>query len=209
MHADGLPDTRIRRSVAVSAILLVLLAVSMLGQVKSSDAAVPSNFKRHVEQYWVWYAPRDWVASSGKYDLNISSPTGTLWNKYGYSALVCPNSASQWFDYLRTSFRKGSGGGFGLYSKPLGSARYTSIGKAHKLGPAYGDAYFREKDLWAGRTKSGKRVQGEIVMDVFVVDAFSGSCGQRFQARGAPVKGNAASIRTLRKVQSTITQQNL
>ena len=181
----------------------------MLVQVRSSEAAVPSNFKRHVEQYWVWYAPRDWVASSGKYDLNITSPTGTLWNKYGYSALVCPSSADQWFDYLRRAFRNSSGGGLGLYSKPLKSARYTSIGRSHKLGPAYGDNYYREKDLWAGRTKSGKRVKGEIVMDVFVVDAFSGSCGQRFQIRGAPARGNASSIRTLRQVQSTITQRNL
>ena len=119
------------------------------------------------------------------------------------------SSADQWFDYLRRAFRNSSGGGLGLYSKPLRSARYTSIGKSHKLGPAYGDNYYREKDLWAGRTKSGKRVKGEIVMDVFVVDAFSGSCGQRFQIRGAPARGNAASIRTLRQVQSTITQRNL
>lgn len=153
--------------------------------------------------------PRSWIASSGKYDLNISSATGTLWNKYGYSAVVCYNPAA-WFKYLRNNYRDTAGAGFGIYSKPLSRTHFTRIGRIKQLPKArYGPAYFRQKLLWTGRRKgSGQVIRGEMIMDIFAIDSF-GNCAQRFQTRGAPARGNAASIRLLRLVQSTITQRNL
>jgi hypothetical protein len=191
---------------AIALIFAAMLVPMLLPS--QSAAAYPSNFRRHQEQYWVWYAPRDWIAASGKYDLNISSPTGTLWNKYGASAVVCPRTAGQWFKYLRNNFRNTAGAGQGIYSHPMTGTHFRRIGKIKQLPPAsYGPAYFRQKVLWAGRRKgSGQAIRGEMIMDVF---AYSGSCGQRFQSRGAPARGNAKSIHLLRLVQSTITQRNL
>lgn len=198
---------RFRPVVLAVAFLLSGMLVPMVVS-QGAEGAYPSNFRRHQEQYWVWYAPQNWIAASGKYDLQISSPTGTLWNNYGASALVCPQTAGQWFTYLRNNFRDTAGAGQGIYSRPLRGTRFTRIGPVRQLpASTYGPAYFRQKVLWTGRRKgSGTVIRGEMVMDVFAV---SGSCGQRFQSRGAPARGNARSIRLLRLVQSTITQTNL
>lgn len=193
------------------ALLIAMVAATLLATMlvpSGAGARYPSDFRRHQEQYWVWYAPQDWIASSGKYDLNISSATGTLWNKYGASGVVCPQSAGQWFSYLRNNFRQNAGARMGLYSYGLKGAHYTKVGRIQKLPEkSYGPAYYRQKVLWAGRRKgNGQAIKGEMIMDVF---AYSGACGQRFQSRGAPARGNAKSIRLLRQVQSTITQRNL
>lgn len=187
------------------AALLLALVVTGVAPPQDSSAAIPSNFRRHQELYWVWYGPESWGASSGKYDLNISSPTGTLWNKYGAGGVVCPASAGQWFKSLRDNYQSTAGQGFGLYSKPLKSARFTKIGGIRKLDTYY----FRQTVKWLGRRRNGARIKGEMVMDVFVVDLFSGVCGQRFQVRGAPARGYGKSIRLLRTIQSTVTSQNL
>ncbi|MDQ5894604.1 MAG: hypothetical protein QG596_865 [Actinomycetota bacterium] len=170
-----------------------------------SDGALPSNFRRHQEQFWVWYGPASWGAASGKNDLQISSPTGTLWNNYGAGGAVCPQTAAQWFQFVSSNFRQTAGAGSGLYSRPLRNARFTARGQIQQLG----QAYFRQRLRWAGNRQNGQQIRGELIMDIFVVDAISGVCGQRFQSRGAPARGNARSIRLLRTVQSTITQRNL
>jgi hypothetical protein len=181
------------------------MAAVLLAPAGDAEGALPSNFKRHQEQYWVWFGPPRWVASSGKNDLNISSPTGTLWNKYGAGGAICPATASVWFQALRSNYRRTAGAGFGLYSRPLRGARFTSVGPIRELG----QAYYRQRAEWAGRTRRGTPIRGEMIMDIFVVDIFSGTCGQRFQVRGAPQRGNARSIRLLRQVQSTITSVNI
>lgn len=197
-------------------ITLALISVAAFAPAASNAASqghhasiaareIPSDFRRHEETYWAWYAPKSWVASSGKNDLNISSPTGTLWNKYGVSGLVCPGTADQWFRYLRENYRDTAKGGFGLYSRPLKGAHFTKVGKTRRRDTYY----WRQTVNWAGKRRSGTKIKGEMVMDIFVVDAFSGVCGQRFQVRGAPAKGFGRSIKTLRAVQSTITQRNL
>ena len=170
-----------------------------------SDGAIPSNFRRHVETVWGWFGPRDWIAASGKNDLQISSPTGTLWNNYGAGGAICPQTAAQWFQFVSGNFRQTAGSGQGLYSKPLRGARYTSRGPVRQLG----QFYFRQRLEWSGRRGNGQRIRGELVMDIFAVDSTSGVCGQRFQSRGAPARNNARSIRLLRTVQSTITSRNL
>ncbi|MBK5233805.1 MAG: hypothetical protein JJE13_12600 [Thermoleophilia bacterium] len=73
----------IKRSfAAVTTLALAMFACLLLAPAPGS-AALPSNFERHSETYWVWYGPGSWFASSGKNDLNIASPTGQLWEKYG------------------------------------------------------------------------------------------------------------------------------
>lgn len=169
-----------------------------------SDGAIPSSFRRHVETFWVWYGPPNWIAASGKNDIQISSPTGTLWNNYGAGGAVCPRTAGQWFQFVSSNFRQTARQGQGLYSKPLAAARYSRRGRIRQRG----QGYFRQRLQWAGRS-GGRQIRGELIMDIFVVDALSGICGQRFQSRGAPARRNGRSIRLLRTVQSTITQQNL
>jgi hypothetical protein len=197
-----------RRAGLVAAVAAVYVAATLLlAAAPPAAGALPSNFKRHQEQFWVWYGPAGWVASSGKNDLNISSPTGTLWNKYGAGGVICPQSAGQWFKALRNNYRDTARAGFGLYSRPLFNARFTAIGGVRQLG----DAYFRQTVKWTGRRRGGQQIRGEMIMDVFVVvpDPLFPVCGQRFQVRGAPARGNARSMRLLRTVQSTITSRNL
>jgi hypothetical protein len=184
-----------------------LASLLLLAPGPPADGALPSNFTRHQEQFWVWYGPPGWGAASGKNDLNISSPTGTLWNKYGAGGVVCPQSAGQWFKSLRENYRDTARAGFGLYSRPLFNARFTAMGAVRQIG----NAYFRQTVRWAGRRRGGQQIRGEMIMDVFVAvpDPFFPVCGQRFQVRGAPARGNARSIRLLRTVQSTITSRNL
>lgn len=202
----GVESRRIATTV-VAALVFAGMLLPMLSP-SGSDAAYPSNFRRHQEAYWVWYGPGSWIAASGKNDLHISSPTGTLWNNYGASGVTCPQTAGQWFSFLRNNFRDTAGAGNGIYSLPMRGTHFIRIGRIQKLPAAsYGPAYYRQKVLWAGRRKgSGQAIRGEMIMDIF---AISGACGQRFQSRGAPARGNAASIRLLRMVQSTITQRNL
>ena len=109
--AEGTTNRRLAMLFA-TAFVICGLAVPVLAA-PESDAAYPSNFRRHQEQYWVWYAPASWIAASGKNDLHISSATGTLWNNYGASAVICPQTADQWFSYLRTNFRDTAGAGQG------------------------------------------------------------------------------------------------
>ena len=193
-----------RLSIAAASLAVIAGLLAPAFAPPSSDGAIPSNFRRHVEAYWVWYGPANWVAAAGKNDLQISSPTGLLWNNYGAGGAICPRTASQWFEGVSGSFRRTAGGGQGLYSRPLRGARYTRRGRIQQLG----QGYFRQRLRWAGNS-GGRPIRGELIMDIFVVDALSGICGQRFQSRGAPARGNARSIRLLRTVQSTITSRNL
>lgn len=192
-------------SLVLAALLFPVLAPG------PAESAYPSNFRRHQERYWVWYAPRSWGAASGKYDLQISSPTGSLWNYYGAGGMVCPGTADEWFRNLRNNFRNTAGAGNGIYSHPLRGTHFRRIGPTRRLpAQTYGPLYFRQKVLWAGRRRgSGQLIRGELIMDAFAIDSYGTACGQRFQSRGAPARGNARSIRLLRLVQSTITQRNL
>jgi len=212
MHGEGalnLEEDPGRARMAVAALVLTLVtavfALGLSGPLPSTaDAGVPSNFKRHQEQYWVWYAPGDWIAASGKNDLNISSPTGKLWNKYGAGGVVCPNTADDWFRYIRNNYRDTAKAGSGIYSRPLFGTHFTKVGKT-----VQDQQYFWHQIVkWAGKRGNGKVVRGEMGMTI-QYDPYSGACVQTLQTRGAPAKGNAASIKLLRTVQRTITQRNL
>lgn len=194
----------------------------------SSTAATPDdfpNFRRHQEQYWVWFGPPRWIASSGLNALNISSPTGVLWNKYEEGGIICPKPAAHWsrklkrkhartwFRQLRRFYRKGAKHGFGIYSHPMRQARFTKVKKVRKLPEAaYGPSYFRQRIRWTGRRKRGRKViRGQLILDMFKLydpAAGIGVCGQRVQARGAPARRNAKKLKKLRFIQTTITPRN-
>src|SRR4051794_23231216 len=77
---------------------------------------------------WSWWPPAHWVDAHGPYDLNISSPTGARWVKFGFSAAPIANlaatpaqNAAAFFAYLRRNYRLGSVNGPGLYSRGLRS----------------------------------------------------------------------------------------
>ncbi|MGK2956178.1 MAG: hypothetical protein ACSLFI_10985 [Solirubrobacterales bacterium] len=185
-------------------VLCCALLFSAAAPPPQASGALPSNFVRHKEANWVWYGPESWFASSGANDINVASPTGKLWLKFGSGGVVCPNSAGEWFRSLRNNYRDTAGGGFGLYSKPLRTARFTSIGRIQQLDTVY----FRQKTKWVGRKRNGQQIRGELTMDVFAVDSF-GTCGQRFLSIGAPSRGNARSLRLLRTVFSTLASQTI
>ncbi len=177
--------------------LLALPAVIAPWAGASARLDVPRGFVRHTsEPYWAWYAPKSWLDSYGANGILISSPTGTLFNDYGQGATPCPPSVTGYFDAISANARKQKA----LYSLPLASVHYTSIGKVSQ--PTYGD--FHRRYTWKGRRPNGTQVQGELILEIFAVDAANGVCGQRSQNRGAPSRGFADSLRTLRAVQSLI-----
>lgn len=163
----------------------------------SPRAAVPKGFTRHVSApYWTWYAPKDWTASYGANGILISSPSGALFNDYGAGGVPCPSNVTAYLNGVSSVYKNKKA----LYTKPLRTVRYTSRSKVRS--PSYG--YFTQRFTWKGTRTNGTAVQGELILDVFAVDAANGVCGQRSQNRGAPAKGFGASLKTLRAVQSLV-----
>lgn len=196
-------ERQVRAALIAGVAIAFVLLFSAAAPPPRASGAIPSNFVRHKETNWVWYGPESWFASSGPNDINIASPTGKLWEKFGAGSVVCPNSAAEWFRNLRNNYRDTAGTGFGLYSRPLRTARFTSIGQIRELDTNY----FRQKTKWVGRKRSGQQIKGELIMDVYA-NAF-GTCGQQFLTIGAPAKGNARSLKLLRKIFSTLANQTL
>ncbi|HET7668611.1 MAG TPA: hypothetical protein VFK56_21610, partial [Mycobacterium sp.] len=58
--------------------------VTVVSALPAGAVDPPGNWSRHVDQPWAWYAPQGWIAAAGPYDLNISSPTGVKWVKFGF-----------------------------------------------------------------------------------------------------------------------------
>ncbi|MGK2933001.1 MAG: hypothetical protein ACSLFD_09590 [Solirubrobacterales bacterium] len=191
---------------AGAAIAFALLLAAVLTPPPSS-AAIRKNFVRHQEANWVWYGPQSWFASSGPNDINIASPTGTLWLKFGSGGAVCPSSANEWFQSVRSNYRSTAGNGFGLYSKPLRGARFTSIGRIRQFQSAQHPVYYRQNTRWVGRKRNGQQIRGEFIMDVFANNF--GTCGQNFLSIGAPSRRNGRSIGLLKDVFSTLANQSI
>ena len=202
-----LTGSRRKDSTFFAGAALVLALLLTAAAPPPSSGALPKNFVRHQESNWVWYGPKSWFASSGPNDINIASPTGTLWEKFGAGGAVCPNSADEWFTNLRNNYRDTAGNGFGLYSKPLKTARFTSIGRIRNLSNATFPQYFRQKNKWVGRKRNNRQIRGELTMDIYA-DRF-GTCGQQFLSIGAPAKGNARSLRLLRTIFATLANQSI
>jgi hypothetical protein len=171
----------------------------------------PGDWERHVDRPWTWYAPQGWIAAAGPYDLNISSPTGVKWVKFGFSAAPVDATktdaanAAAWFAYWPAHMRSGSvTAPAGLYSKILASDRYTGLGAIQQL-PAT-QLYrtrWRERVTFAGVRPNSKRIKGEMVMD-YSVSVYGDSGAESFQIRSAPKRVYGDVIGTLRLVQQLI-----
>lgn len=183
----------------------------MLSALPAVAVDPPGDWTRHVDRPWTWYAPDGWVAAAGPYDLNISSPTGVKWVKYGFSEAPVDvtktdaANAATWFAYWRAQMRQGSvNAPAGLYSKILASDTYTAIGAIQQLPAA--QLYrtrWRQRVTFAGVRPSGHRIRGEMVMD-YTVSVYGDSAAESFQIRSAPRRGYDAVIGTLRLVQQLI-----
>lgn len=185
--------------------------LTVLGALPAGAVDPPGNWTRHEDPPWTWYAPDGWIAAAGANDLNISSPTGSKWVKFGFSA--APVDATQtdaanaaaWFAYWRTQMAQSSINAFGgLYSKPLASDRYTALGAIQQL-PAT-QLYrtrWRERVTFAGVRPSGKRIKGEMVMD-YSVSVYGDSGAESFQIRSAPRRTFDDVVGQLRLVQQLI-----
>jgi hypothetical protein len=193
-----------------------LLAVPAAAARAATEVQPPNNWHRHVNAPWTWWAPPHWVAAHGANDLNISSPTGALWNKFGFSSATYYNTlkpdanAAQWFHDLRVNQLNGSLNSAGLYSFALRSDHFTSVGAIRQIPAVSGFTLAWEQvATFAGRRTDGVRVKGRLVMD-YAANAPSafdpyGNAGESFQVQAAPTNGFAASLRTLKLVQSLIT----
>jgi hypothetical protein len=182
---------------AIPALLAIAAALPATAGAASASATPPGNFERHDGEHWTWYAPPGWVSSEGANDIYVSSPTGTQYLHYGAGGTPCYPPA-EFFAGVRSSYQS-SHSAFGLYSLPLASARYTKVGPIQEPSPYY----YRQSATFQGKRPSGAVVKGEIVLDLFAVDAY-GTCGERQQVRSAPSKEIAKSLKLLRVVQSVL-----
>lgn len=182
---------------AVLVLLAITAALAATASAASASGAPPGNFERHEGVHWTWYAPPGWVSSEGANDIYVSSPTGTQYLHYGAGGTPC-YAPAEFFAGVRTSYAS-SRSAFSLYSLPLSGARYTKVGPIQEPSPGY----YRQSATFQGKRPSGAAIKGEIVLDLFVVDAY-GTCGERQQVRSAPSRGIAKSLKLLRVVQSVL-----
>ncbi|MFN8159872.1 MAG: hypothetical protein U0R52_02345 [Solirubrobacterales bacterium] len=194
---------RIRGSGAIATLAVAVIGLGVAGT--AAAATPPGNFKRHENRYWTWYAPKGWGAAYGANDIYITSPTGTLFLHYGAGGTPCTyppyyNSVGGFFSLVRKSYLQNRRKNFDLYSHPLAGASFTNVSGIRQIQ----QGYFRQVSRFQGRRPNGERIKGEMVLDLFVVDAFSNVCGERQQVRSAPVNGNAKALKLLRIVQSVI-----
>ena len=178
--------------------LVGLCALALLATVlpaSSSSAAptgggVPTNWEHHAEAPWSWWSPPNWVDAHGPYDLNISSPTGALWAKFGFSqALVLVaggtprQNAAAWFSYWSGHLR----GTADMYGRGLVSMRYTDstpISVHPPTIPGYSNDY-RIRAGYVGHAVDGTRIRGELVMD-YVESSFGDIGIESYKARATP-----------------------
>jgi len=188
---------------------LALLAGATPGQAAPTGATVPTNWVHHAEAPWSWWSPPRWVDAHGVYDLNISSPTGAQWAKFGFSqALVLvpggtpEQNAGAWFDYWAGRLR----GTADLYGRGLAAMHYTSVSAIAEQPPTipgYSDL-FRIRLTYAGRAVDDTRIRGELVMD-YVESAFGDIGIESYKARAAPRRTFDDNIGKLRKIHRFVT----
>jgi hypothetical protein len=169
----------------LAALLIVAIPVSVA-------LAVPSNFVRHENRYWTWYAPKHWGASFGKNGIDITSPTGTQIAGDAFSPIQCPSNLSSYFRQVRANLKSGGN----LYAKPLRSARYTSVGGIRNVG-----GLKTQRSTYRGTRSTGAGIRGELFL---IFSSGGGGCGLEGQIRAAPVRGFLGSIRTLRQIHKAL-----
>jgi hypothetical protein len=185
---------------------IAIMAIAAIGFAGAAEAATPpGNFKRHENSHWTWYAPKGWGAAFGANDIYISSPTGSLYLHYGAGGTPCSyppyySSVAGFFALIRNSYKQNAKKNFDFYSHGLSSSRYTNVGPARQIRAGY----FRQISTFQGKRPNGQQIKGEMVLDLFAVDASSNVCGERQQIRSAPANGIAQSLKLLRIVQSVI-----
>jgi hypothetical protein len=199
---------RLRRTFTL---LMVATAVAIPAGVASAGQ-IPNNWVHHQAAPWSWWTPPHWVDAHGPYDLNISSPTGERWVKFGFSGdpvfsyQPTPlENARHFFRYLRQNYLHGSLNGPGLYSIGLRSDRYTDIG-AITVHPRTIDGYsrdYRQRVTFTGTRHNGARIRGEMVMD-YVESNFGDSGIESFTVRSALRSGYDTTIRQLRTISQHI-----
>jgi hypothetical protein len=142
------------RRLALIAMLLAFAAGS------AAPAHAKVDLKRHESQYWVWYAPKAWVAAQGFAGIDISSPdSGRRHVGYGFSGTAFPVTHDEVLAYLVES------GGLDLH--PLQNVGVLSAGPAFAFAGGVRRVY-----QWAGfRTDLGHRTRGVLKIDVFNDDS--------------------------------------
>ncbi|MBK5232265.1 MAG: hypothetical protein JJE13_04715 [Thermoleophilia bacterium] len=158
----------------------------------SGDPVVQSTrakLKRHQSKYWIWYAPRRWVAAKGASGIVVSSPdSGRKSVGVGFAGSGYPVSHAFVFKYLKASG--------GLDSHPLRNVRV--IRKSRKIGFRGGS---RQVYVWTARRADLRaKVRGELKIDVF------SSVGYGFMVAGinAPNASWRKDFRLLRRIAGAI-----
>ena len=205
--------SRLTRCLLVVGLCAGTVAAPTMATAAPSGASIPTNWVHHAETPWSWWTPPGWVDAHGTYDLNLSSPTGADWVKFGFSGdpvfsyLPTPRANAQhFFTYLLNNYGSGSINTPGLYSMPLRSDRYTDV-SAITVHPPTISGYsndFRQRATFVGVRNDGVRIRGELVMD-YVESVYGDSGIESFQVRSAPRRGFTDTIGKLRKIQHFIT----
>ena len=192
-------------------VMACVAGLATLTAVPAGAVTPPGDWVRHVDRPWAWYAPDGWIGAAGSNDMNISSPTGSKWVKFGFSAApVDPTqtdaaNAAAWFAYWRQQMGQSSINGMaGLYSKALASDQYTAIGAVQQLTPsALYRTRWRQLVTFTGVRPNGHRIRGEMVMD-YTVSTYGDSGAESFQIRSAPRRSFDNVVATLRLVSRLI-----
>lgn len=159
------------RLARISFSLLVVVGVVSLSSVIDSASSAASSpalevdrsavterakLKRHQSRYWVWYAPKAWVATQGAAGIDVSSPdSGRMWVGAAFSGTGFPVTHDQVFGYLQSTG--------GLDSHPLRSVRVTRVSGERPFGSGSRRVY----EWTARRVDLKEAVRGKLKVDVF------------------------------------------
>ena len=176
-------------------------AVPAAPAAQSAPLRLPNKSIKHTEQNWAWFAPRRWIASSGVYGINISSPDGQMVVDYGFTSILCASATTEagsvtaYYAQQRAALRQSLNNNLNRVAMQTSRIRQLPIAD-------YGQQYYRQIVEYSGRS-GGVGYRGEAIYDYSLA---SGPmyCYSRNQSRTAPAQGFNTSIRQLRSVQGAL-----
>lgn len=188
---------RAHRPVRSAALVAVVAAAALL-----MSACLPGDFVKHkAGPYWVWFGPKNYIASYSTYGIDIAGPTGPDAVAHTFDTVVCSSastlqgSVNAYFPARRAQVASGSG----LRNFTI----LTQTTPTRLAAGTYGANYFRQEITFEGRdVGTNAVVKGEATLDYQLPDTTY--CFERLKYRATLKSTFNTSMPRLRAIQDNI-----